>query len=89
MDDVDWESDPAYAKVPCVEVHLDAATVTASKTTARTPPATVEEFHASIEHNRSFTLHYGDRYPRDQRIRTGFVESTLNQEAKVLLEELS
>jgi hypothetical protein len=43
----------------------------------------------SIEHNRSFTLHYGDRYPRDQRIRTGFVESTLNQEAKVLLEELS
>jgi hypothetical protein len=72
-----------------VEVHLDAAAVSGSKTTARMLLETGEEFQTAIEHNRSFMPYYGGRYRRDQRISTSFVESTLNQEAKAVLEELS
>ncbi|MDQ3831282.1 MAG: hypothetical protein M3361_18690 [Candidatus Tectomicrobia bacterium] len=35
---------------------------------------TVEEFHTSIEHNRGFIPHYGERDRQDERISTSFVE---------------
>ena len=42
-----------------------------------------------MENNRDFIPHDDERYRQGERISTGFVESTLNQEAKALLEELS
>jgi hypothetical protein len=42
-----------------------------------------------LENNGGFISNYGERYRRDERISLGLVGSTLNQEAKVLREELS
>lgn len=38
-----------------------------------------EEFETYISNNRSFIANYGERYRNDERISTGFVESTVNQ----------
>ena len=39
----------------------------------------VEEFKTYISNNRQFIPNYGERYRNDERISTGFVESTVNQ----------
>ena len=49
----------------------------------------MEEFDTSSENNRGFIPNYGKRDTQGERISTGFLELTLNQEAKTLLEELS
>jgi hypothetical protein len=47
--------------------------------TARKLLKAVEEFHAYIDRNRAFIPNYGERYRYEERISTGFVESTVNQ----------
>jgi hypothetical protein len=60
-----------------------------SGTSARNRLQTVEELDTFVETIRGFIANDGERYRQGERIRTGFVESTLNPEAKAQLEELS
>jgi hypothetical protein len=50
---------------------------------------TEEQLHSSIKHTWGTIPHCRERDRYGERIGTGFVESPLNQEAKLLLKELS
>jgi hypothetical protein len=67
-----------FQVVQSVEVDLDVAAALGDGT-ARKLLKAVEEFHTYIERNRAFIPNDGERYRAGERIRTGFVESTVNQ----------
>jgi len=56
--------------------------VTSWEATAWNLLKTLEEFDTDIENNRGFIPNYGERYRQDERISTGFVESTLHLRSK-------
>jgi hypothetical protein len=68
----------ALQVVESVEMDLDVAAVLGDRM-ARKLLKAVEEFHTYIENNKGFIPNYGERYRQGERIRTGFVESTVNQ----------
>jgi hypothetical protein len=65
--------------VECVEMVQDSTVANNDQQTARNLLRAVEEFQTSIINNQSFSPNYGERYHAAERIRTGFVESTVNQ----------
>jgi hypothetical protein len=61
-----------------VTVHLDAAAVTGSETTAWNLLKRLEGFDTSIANIRDFIPNIGQCDRQAERISTGFVESTLH-----------
>jgi hypothetical protein len=69
----------ALQVVQSVAMGLEVAGTTSGDGTARKLLKAVEEFHTYISNSAGFIPNYGERYHHDERISTGFVESTVNQ----------
>jgi hypothetical protein len=68
----------ALQEVEAAEMDLDVAAALGDPI-ARTLLNTVADFHTYIERNYGFIPNDGERYRDGERIRTGFVEPTVNQ----------
>jgi len=65
--------------VQSIEMDLDVAVASNGHGKTRKLLKTVEKFHTYIVNNQGLIPNYGERYRAGERIRTGFVESTVNR----------